>query len=169
MGSNPIRRPNGNVSQLAEEVASEAIQCEFESHCSHQFHGRLAESSLLRRTRNAVGPKNPRGSEALTFRQMEEWPSGLRRRFAKPLGANNASQVRILLLPPTYRRVSEWPKEQHWKCCRRETSSRGSESLPFCQSSSNAGIAQSVERRPEEPSVGGSNPSASTKHTWQSS
>ena len=34
-----------------------------------------------------LGLKNPRGSEALTFRQMLGYSSGLRGRFAKPLGA----------------------------------------------------------------------------------
>lgn len=48
--------------------------------------------------------KSLRGSNPLPSANLEEWPSGLWRRFAKPLGANNASQVRILLLPPNTER-----------------------------------------------------------------
>jgi hypothetical protein len=33
---------------------------------------------------------------------MERWPSGLRRRFAKPLGNKSPAQVRILFSPPIF-------------------------------------------------------------------
>ena len=69
--------------------------------------------------------KSLSGSNPLPSANLEEWPSGLRRRFAKPLGANNASQVRILLLPPIYGEMAEpgllrrigsavGPQKSHW-------------------------------------------------------
>ena len=60
--------------------------------------------------------KSLSGSNPLPSANLEEWPSGLRRRFAKPLGANNASQVRILLLPPIWRDGRVWLNAPHWKC-----------------------------------------------------
>ena len=60
--------------------------------------------------------KSLSGSNPLPSANLEEWPSGLRRRFAKPLGANNASQVRILLLPPIWRDGRAWFIAPHWKC-----------------------------------------------------